>query len=67
MKRILLYIGLALFCLTISSGAWMMGPGTGPGIIAPVQGTGIPTGDSLLLESATNFFLLQTGDFLLLE
>jgi hypothetical protein len=64
-KRILLYIVLVLFCLTVSSGAWFMGPGMDPGFTKP-PGAGHPLGDGLLLESV-NYVLLETGDFLLLE
>lgn len=35
--------------------------------VAPSTGSGPASGDGLLLETGTDFLLLETGDFLLLE
>ena len=66
-KRILFYSGLILIILTISARAFFWGPGaSGDGIFHPPAAAAGPGGFGLLLED-TDWLLLETGDYLLLE
>ena len=68
MKRILFYTVVVLIATTVFARAWFFGPVGGEGFFGPDQGGGGgPTTDALVLEGGSDFLLLETGDYFLLE